>query len=249
MADNTMLIVGGGIALLGAVALFKPDLFSQLGLNLGSKEDDEVPEDPAPLPDAATEPVGGTAADAASDLSQRTIIVDYYAGKVAQSCTTVAERNIYEWREIKNLIIEKYVGAVADIAELNSFQIKQIDENNLLSIRKYSALVLRVCNDMGIRIKSAEKQALEGIAGVQPTVPPAQIQIPQVAKIVRIRVKRVIDTPAPPPPKIVNPKIYIKVRDRDRRRGGRFRFINGTWTKANKAFYFPDEAMPRLTMA
>ena len=207
------------MALLRAIALFKPDLLSGLGLNLAPKTDDEITEDPEPLPDAATEPVGSTTTDAASDLSERSIIIYYYAGKVAQSCTTVAERNICEWREIKNLILEKYVGAVADIAELNSFQIKQIDENNLLSIRKYSALVLRVCNDMDIRFKSAEKQALEGIAGVQPPVPPARVEIPEVAKIIRVRVKRVIDTPAPPPAKVVNPKIYLKLWDRDRRRG------------------------------
>ena len=80
---------------------------------------------------------------------------------------------------------------------------------------------------------------------VQPTVPSAPPHRPD------IKVKTVVNTPAPPPSPTVPPKIYYKLREWDRKRG-RWEWnkyqTTGIW-QSNRAFYFPEESMPRLTMA
>jgi hypothetical protein len=62
-----------------------------------------------------------------------------------------------------------------------------------------------------------------------------------------VRVGAIVNTAASPPKPSVNPKIYYKVKDWDKRKG-KWKWVQGIH-KSNRAFYFPEESMLRLTMA
>ena len=208
---TTDLLLVGGLAV-GAY-LFKDQIMEFVneikgGVGGGAAE-------PMPVePDGGT---GGAEPEVDSELSSRTITIDYYAGRVAQSVTKVSARNIYNWQEIKNVIVEKYIADVTAIAEANKWEKKAIDENNMTSMRAYARLVLKVAASMNITLNPEEKKALEEVAGVgvMPTIPKS----PQQHRHYVHHTYQIINVPPPVVVTTVNPVVYYKVRDYHIRRG------------------------------
>lgn len=202
-----MLLIGG--VLVGGY-LFKDQIFAAFdelkgGLGGGTVSEEEVPVEE------------GEGAEVDSELSSRTIVIDYYAGRVAQSVTKVSNRNIYNWQEIKNVIVEKYIADVTAIAEANKWEKKQIDENNLISMKAYARLVLKVAQNMNITIRPEEKKALEEVGGVGIT--PAIPKSPQEHRHYVHHTYQIVNVPAPVVVTTVNPVVYYKVRDYHIKRG------------------------------
>lgn len=209
-----MLLIGG--VLVGGF-LFKDQIFAAFdelkgGLGGGAGGAAE------PMP---VEPDGGTGEEPEvdSELSSRTIVIDYYAGRVAQSVTKVSNRNIYNWQEIKNVIVEKYIADVTAIAEANKWEKKQIDENNLTSMKAYARLVLKVAQNMNITLRPEEKKALEEVGGVGVT--PAIPKSPQERGHYYQYTYQIINVPPPVVVSTINPVIYYKVREYHIKRGWR----------------------------
>lgn len=199
-----MLMVGGLLAAGIGAYMFKDDIMAFIdemkgGIGAGAEE---------PMP---VEPDGGTGEGEGADpeLSSRTIVIDYYAGRVAQSVTKVATRNIYNWQEIKNVIIEKYIADVTAIAEANKWEQKPIDENNMGSMSSYARLVLKVADSMKIDLKPTERKALTDVAGTGYTRQTEE----------RHWVHAIVNVPPPIVVHTVNPVVYYKFRDYQIKRG------------------------------
>jgi hypothetical protein len=192
----TVLAIGG--ALVGAY-LFKDQIMEALGGLTGGTA----------VPEETVVPEGAEEEGADAELSSRTIVIDYYAGRVAQSVTNVSTRNIYNWQEIKNVIIEKYIADVTAIAEYNKFEKKAIDENNMGSMSSYARLVLKVADSMKIDIKPTERKALMDVAGTGYTREAQE----------RTIVKYIFNVPPPIVVGTVNPVIYYKFREYQIKRG------------------------------
>ena len=214
---TTDLLVLGGAAV--GLYLFKDQIMEFVnelkgGMSGGAPE-------PAPLP---VEPDGGTGAGGTGtevdpELSSRTLTIDYYAGRVAQSVTKVSNRNIYNWQEIKNVIIEKYIADVTAIAETNKWEKKPIDENNMASMRAYARLVLKVAQQMNITLNPTEKKALEEVAGVgvTPMVPKSTQEHRQYIHYTY----QIINVAPPVVVTQINPVVYYKTREYFIKRGWR----------------------------
>lgn len=208
------------LLLLGAaglgVYLFKDQIMAAVDELKGGLGGDGGAGAAEPMP---VEPDEGTGAEVDSELSSRTITIDYYAGRVAQSVTKVSNRNIYNWQEIKNVIVEKYIADVTAIAEANKWEKKAIDENNMTSMRAYARLVLKVAQNMNITLKPEEKKALEEVGGigVTPTIPKS----PQEHRHYVHHTYQIVNVPPPVVVTHVNPVVYYKVREYHVKRGWR----------------------------
>ena len=169
MADYMPLVLIGGVIAIGF--LFKDQIMEMIESG-GAGAEEPIEEEPAATPPAKT-PAGGEAEDDLGDepgdnpeMSKKTVAIDYYAGKVANSVATSADDNVYAKEKIKEVVIDKFVDDVENLAESSGYKVGNITESNPAAFRLYCKLVLKVSSSMRIRLKSREKRALEAVAGV-----------------------------------------------------------------------------------
>ena len=216
MADYMPLVIIGGIVAIGF--LFKDQILE--AINAGGEEPIEE-EPPAAAP--TTPPAGGEAEDDLGDepgdnpeMSKKTVAIDYYAGKIANSVATSADDNVYAKEKIKEVVIDKFVDDVESLAESSGYKVGNITEANPAAFRLYCKLVLKVSSNMRIRLKSREKRALEAVAGVSfGGFPRDRPTIVIVSGIIHVPVP-VIVSPVPPR------KLYRKVVAIERRKRGKW---------------------------
>lgn len=144
---------------LGGLFLFKDQIMEVLNdvkgdLNLGGSEE------------SLTDPNTTHNQNLQNGQSDKTVAIDYYAGKIAVATTRMAADNIYDATRIKEEIINSFILDVQRLAQIQQYRTDEpIMPGNVFALRLFALIVLKTVNVLRIRLTQKNLVTIQVLSG------------------------------------------------------------------------------------